>query len=150
MNNVLGTTYEMSLRCLLILEKASEKNLTIDMIACIDFISVYGKDFGIHDENLHGDNNYKFSEFAFRREKVSRAMRKLILDGLVTVHFNDSGFLYSINDSGLQCSNRFESNYAKTYGILILKTLAFIESKSEREITERINTLSVKSARRVN
>lgn len=78
MNNVFNTTFEVSLRVLLTLE-VSEDKLSADMIAVSDFITVYGRDFGISSENLHGDNSYRFGEFGIRRELVKEAVKSLVL-----------------------------------------------------------------------
>lgn len=63
MSKLYNTPFEASLRILLILETSRNQSFSADMLAAIDFISIYGREFGISDENLHGDNNYKFSEF---------------------------------------------------------------------------------------
>ena len=47
MTNVFNTTFELSLRVLLALESSIDRPQTVDMITAIDFITVYGKDFGI-------------------------------------------------------------------------------------------------------
>ena len=51
---VLGTTFEISLRILLMLNELSGWSLDEQQIEAIDFISVYAADFGVLDENLHG------------------------------------------------------------------------------------------------
>ena len=56
MTNVFNTTFELSLRVLLTLDSSNNSPRTVDIITALDFITVYGKDFGISDENLHGDN----------------------------------------------------------------------------------------------
>ena len=96
MSNVFNTSFETSLRVLLTLEAAGEQSETSDIIAAADFITIYGRDFSIADENLHGDNNFKFSEFALLRELVNKAVKRLVVDGLINVSSkNNNGFSYS-------------------------------------------------------
>jgi hypothetical protein len=71
-----------------------------------DFITAYGKDFGIADESLHGDNNFKFSEFTVRRDTVNKALKKLVLDGLVNVSGRQTGFVYAVNQSTFDSFNK--------------------------------------------
>ena len=97
MNSVFNTTFEISLRTLIMLEIADEQPETADMIAAADFITVYGKDFGVSKINLHGNNSYKFSEFAQFRELVNMAVKLLVKKGLINVSRTNNGFSYSIN-----------------------------------------------------
>lgn len=54
----LGSTFEISLRILLLLNEAHGATLDEQQIGAVDFISVYAADFGLLDENLHGYSNY--------------------------------------------------------------------------------------------
>jgi len=148
MNDVFNTLFEVSLRSLLVLETSRNRNITSDMIAAIDFITVYGKDFGIGDDNLHGDNSFKFSEFAVRRDNVNKAVRQLALDGFVTVTVKQNGFAYSINDVGIKYCTKFENEYAESFRTLARKTWEIVSLKSEREVIELINRRSVSSVKR--
>ncbi len=148
MNNVFNTPFEISLRALLILETDGERWVTADMIAAADFITVYGRDFGISDVNLHGDNNYKFSEFALRRELVKKAVKQLVVDGLINVSSTDNGFSYSINQNGMAYCAKFTNDYADTYRRLAKQARTYIANKSEREILGLINRQSLSSLQR--
>lgn len=92
MTEVYNTPFEVSLRILIILNTVRDK-LTIDRIAALDFITTYGKDFGVSEYNLHGDNNFKFSEFASKRKIVSQAIKQIVLKGYVESYCNKSGFI---------------------------------------------------------
>lgn len=145
MNNLFNTEFEVSLRVLLTLETAREQMLTEDMISAADFISVYGKEFGTADKNLHGDNKYKFSEFALRRELVRKAIRQLVLDDLIHVTSSKKGFSYSINQRGLNYITNFTSDYAEAYRRLTAQTLILIADKTERDVLKLINRRSLSS-----
>ena len=84
MNNIFNTSFEVSLRILIILNTVQTR-LSIDRITDLDFIAIYGKDFGVSEYNLHGDNDYRFSEYTSKREIVSQAIKELVLRGYVKV-----------------------------------------------------------------
>ena len=73
-----NSVFEIELRILILLEHSKEEFLSSDMIAVLDFIVVYGKEFGVSKTNLHGDNRFKFSELPSRREKVLKALKELV------------------------------------------------------------------------
>ena len=148
MNDVFNTLFEVSLRSLLVLETAEKRCITSDMIAAVDFITVYGKDFNISDDNLHGDNNFKFSEFAVRRDNVNKAVKRLVVEGYVTVAVTQNGFAYSINDTGTEYCSKFENEYAESYRTLAQKTWEIVSQKPERAVIELINRHSVSSVKR--
>lgn len=149
MNNVFNTPFEISLRVLLTLEVATcDKWLTSDMIAASDFITVYCKDFGLSNENLHGDNNFKFSEFTLRRELIQKAVKTLVLDGLVKVATTKNGFSFAISHKGRDYCNKFENSYSLLYRQMAKKVQAFLKGKSEREAFIHINRLSISTLQR--
>lgn len=148
MNDVFNTLFEVSLRVLLLLNNVEGEMLTVDFITAIDFITIYGKDFGISDENLHGDNNYKFSEFAMRRDYVNKAIRKLVINGFACVETHQNGFAYAITEAGAAYCSNFENEYAVLYQKLAQKTWVLVSKKSEREVLRSINRYSISSIKR--
>lgn len=148
MNNLFNTPFEISLRTLLLLETTGKHLETADMLAAADFITVYGRDFGISDVNLHGENNYKFSEFTLRRELIKKAIKLLVKIGLINVSTTDSGFSYSINQRGADYCARFTNDYADSYSRLSKHSREYIAGKSEREILALINRQAVSSLKR--
>ena len=48
MNNIFNTSFEVSLRILIILNTVQTR-LSIDRITDLDFIAIYGKDFGVSE-----------------------------------------------------------------------------------------------------
>jgi len=148
MSNLFNTPFELSIRALIILDTAGNPGETADMIAAADFITVYGKDFGMSDANLHGDNDYKFSEFALRRELVKKAVKLLVVKDLINVSSTDNGFFYSINQKGVAYCAKFTNDYALTYRRLAKKVRAYTANKSEREILGLINRQSLSSLQR--
>jgi len=148
MENVFNTSFEISLRILLMLSVDDKRTMTADMIAAVDFIAVYGRSFGVADENLNGDNFFNFSEFAARRELVQKAIKLLVLDGLTTVSKRRDGFRYGISESGKTYRARLDNDYADEYCASARSTKELIGSKSERDVLALINRLSIASLQR--
>lgn len=97
MNKIFNTTFESSLRILLLLSVSEDEQMTLDRIADYDFITIYSKYFGISNMALHGENEFGLSEFAARRGMMQITMKSLVLDGLVSVKRRQNGFQYSIS-----------------------------------------------------
>lgn len=148
MNNAFNTTFEVSLRVLLTLEMAEGSVLTTDRLAALDFITVYGREFGIADENLHGENSYKYGEFALRRELVKEALRLLVLDAFVIIEDTIGGFAYSISKRGKVYTEKFNNEYARRYRSLSANARRYLVGFSDREALRWVNEKSLMSLQR--
>lgn len=133
---------------LLLLEVSRGNGMTSDMLAAIDFITVYGHDFDITDENLHGNGTYRFGEFSLRRELVREALKPLVMDGIISVQPQRNGFAYSLSSSGIDYCSAFESDYAEDYRTSAEMVINHLRGKSEREVTAMINQRSLSSVQR--
>ena len=147
MSDVFNTAFEISLRVLLTLEVANEKRLSTDMIAAADFITVYSRDFGLSTENLHGNNSYRFGEFALRRELAKEALKTLVQDGFVYADATKAGFTYHLNERGQEYAAKFNTKYATHYLEFARRTHDYLLGMSEREALRQINQRSVISLR---
>jgi hypothetical protein len=143
MIDVFNTEFELLLRILLILNSSGIKKVSSDRIAAIDFITVYGKDFGVSDHNLHGDNDFRFSEFTCRRDLITKAIKTLVIDGLVKVTCLKTGFFYSISDTGRKYCSKFNNTYADAYSAIVENTLTYIDKTSDRYLANQINSYSI-------
>lgn len=114
MMKIFNSDFELSMRALLILETCVDP-VDIDTIKAIDLLTIYGKQFGIAEVNLHGDSSYSFSEVASGQEQFKAALKSLVRDGFVSVHVSPTGFLYSINSLGSLFCNKLSSDYAVEY-----------------------------------
>ena len=112
--SIYNSVTEIKLRILLLLSTSTQEFLSSDMIAALDFITVYGKEFGVSNKNLHGDNRYKFSELPSRREMVDKAIKSLVLDGMLEISLAN-GFEYQINSKGFDYIDSFETEYSSEY-----------------------------------
>jgi len=142
MINVFNTSFEMSIRVLLILNSAKDP-LSIDRIAAIDFITIYGKDFDISNENLHGNNSYRFSEFTSKREIATKALKELVLRKYVKVVCNKSGFSYKMTEVGEKYCESLNDEYASAFSINVQTAISKFENKSDRKIINFINEKAV-------
>lgn len=148
MPRLFNSTFEISLRVLLLLDAVRTKGATIDRIAAYDFITTYGSEFGVSSESLHGSNRYNFSELAEKRMQCTAAVKDLVLDGFVSVSRTHSGFLYRITDLGVKYANELSSVYASEYLHTAKKTHRRYKNQSDTSLTEYINEKALHSLRR--
>ena len=147
MNKLFNSVFENSLRILLLLAEFDCRQ-SLDKIYATDFMVSYGATFGVSKSDLNGDNQYKFSEFASRREIVRQALKQLVLDGLVWPDNSAAGILYSITDAGREYGDTLDSEYAKEYRSIARKIVEIFSDVSERSIIEKINKMSAESLRK--
>lgn len=149
MKRAIGSTFEMSLRILLMLGETAGKSLTIDKIMAFDFITVYAKDFSLAESNLHGYSSYRFGEFAGRRELVQKGIKELALGGRVIVSCKEDGFEYAINDNGLDLTGGIECEYADTYRVQVAEVLHSFGNKGETDLLEMISQKTIQLLKEV-
>lgn len=140
-DGIYNSVAEIKLRILILLEHSRQEYLSTDMIAALDFITVYGHEFGVSESNLHGDNRFKFSELPSRREKAHEAIRELVLDGMLDIDLS-KGFRFQINDKGYEYIEQLESEYAIEYGEIASKTCAKYGDADETGIYKMIQSKS--------
>ena len=146
MNNLFNSTFENSLRILLLLNEY-ELPQTLDMIYVIDFMALYGASLGITDHNLNGDNDYKFSVFASHRECVKEALKELVLNGTAQAVSYKGELSYIVTPDGEDFSASLESDYASEYKRNVQAVLKATHGKTERSLISAVNKLSAKSIR---
>ena len=145
MSEIFNSSLEISLRMLIILNTVRSR-LSVDRIAALDFISIYGKDFGVSEYNLHGDNDYRFSEYTSKREIVSQALKKLVLGGYIIPHCNKSGLNYSISRSGTMFCESLNDKYAEDFTNIVKKTNSLFLERSDRKLIRCINEYAINMA----
>lgn len=147
-NKVFNTEFEISMRLLLLLSLSKKRKLTFDNLVTADFISNYSKEFELSHKNLHGENEFSFSEFSARRALSQLAIKQLVLENLVKVSYSNDGFIYSITERGLALSNSLASDYANEYRLYAHKAIIYMDSKNEKELLNLISREASKSLRR--
>lgn len=143
MTKIFNSTFEISMRSLLILYVVKEE-LTLDAITSFDLLTTYGKNYGISKVNLHGDNSFSFSELAIRRKIIQESLNILVLDNLIIPLKTNNGFQYKINLNGINFCQRMSSEYAIEYIQNAKITADFFNNKSEKDIITYINTYVLK------
>lgn len=148
MGTVFNSTFEVSLRLLLLLSELGDSGLSIDRIATYDFITIYSRYFGLSDRILHGENEFGYSEVASRRNKAQAAIKEMVLDGFVLVVRSEEGYKYRIAENGKKVASNLVSEYAIAYRELAKLTAKKYGEKTETEIMDVISKASVQSLRR--
>lgn len=144
-STLLGSEFESSLRVLLLLDEFQNKPLDEIQIACIDFIAIYGADFMISDENLHGNGLFRFSEFSAKSKLVTSALKKLVLDGVITFTANKKGYSYSINSEGHKIANKLNDSYSEEYRIAVREVNTVFPSLNASAMQKRIYKTTMNS-----
>ena len=147
--STIGSTFEISLRILLMLNCLSPLQLDEQQIGMIDFIAVYAADFGLLDENLHGYSNYRFSEFPARKQPIQVALRDLILDEYVYLTSTSKGYEYAITAAGKNVCNQLHSSYSEEYCLEVKTTVSAFNHADTTAMLNAINNLTVKSLKEV-
>jgi len=147
-NTVFNTIFEISMRLLLVLSISENKRFTLDKLATADFISNYSKEFGLSNSNLHGDNEFSFSEFSTRRALAQDAIKQLVLENMIKVSYSKDGFQYSISERGQALSGSLTSDYAIEYRLQAQKAIVYMDSKNEKELLNLISRKASKSIRK--
>lgn len=135
---IFNTVFETSLRILIILS-VSNIALSTDKLVAVDFTTIYGKDFGISDFNLHGNSYFRYAEIPARIDTIGYAVKDLVTKGLIEPNCLLSGFKYSITPSGNKLVKALNSNYSKAYKKLCRRSLKFYENKDDRQSFDILN-----------
>lgn len=142
-DTAIGSSFESSLRILILLQQIAPQRLNVKQIVDVDYISVYAADFGLMDENLHGNNTYRLSEYPSRSKRFESVIKSLVLNGLILLHCSSSGFTYSISDSGRNIANSLSSEYAEEYKYAVETVKAAY--KTYEQMSDDINKLILRS-----
>lgn len=143
-NKIFNTPFENMLRILLLTETVN-KPMNIDRMAALDFICIFGKKCRVLDKNLHGDNEFGFSEFTTKRERITEAAKLAVKNNFLKVENTKDGFAYSINARGKQVNKGLQSPYARAYVIGAKIVNSRFSAYSDEEILEYISDLSTKA-----
>lgn len=148
MNEIFNSSFETGLRVLLVLSSIQPKSATIDRIAAYDFITIYGRDFGVSHSNLHGDSNFNFSELASKRASCNEGIKEFVLDGFISINHTEEGFTYFLNEKGKQYVESLSSDYANQYLKIVKEVHKKFAETSDEEIVKLINKKAIKELRR--
>ena len=116
---LVGSAFETSLRIIVLLNEIKTHPLSEQQISCIDFLSIYGADYDLLDENLHGYGIFRFSEYSAKRELIAISLKKLVLRRLVNFIKTKSGYLYSLTNEGENVAKRIRDSYSDEYRLAV-------------------------------
>ena len=136
------------MRIMLMLSQTVGSDMSLDRIVAYDFISLYSAYFDLSDTNLHGDNEFGFSELSARRDVVQDALKGLVLDGLVKVRRCRSGFCYETTEAGVAFTKGQITDYANSYRSLVRKVHKCYSEMAEIEIMTIISQKATHALRR--
>lgn len=126
-NKVFNTPFENMLRVLLLINTVDQP-VNVDRIAALDFICIFGKKCRILDKNLHGDNEFGFSEFTSKRERITEAIKLAVKNDFLKIENTEEGFLYSISPRGKEVVEK-KFSYKNLSMEEIIHHLAFFVSR---------------------
>lgn len=138
MNKIFNTTFENSLRILLLLS-VDKNSKNTDLISVLDFIAIYSKTLGIGNKDLHGQNPFAFCEYTTRRDIINTSIKELVLRGFISVEKSSKGFCYKLTQSGKKAISNLSTDYANNYLIAVKSALAFAKGKNEKQLMSFIN-----------
>lgn len=147
MSKIYNGIFENSLRIVLMLRTLSSPQ-NLGRLCDLDFLTAYGKSFGITDTNINGTSIYLFSEYSARRSIVEGALSELVLDGLVYAKESDQGFLYSLTEEGEEYADSLSSPYASQYRNASMAVKAFASDKTDSNLYAFITSVASHSLRR--
>lgn len=133
MIKMFNSAFEMSLRIICALSASSEP-MSIEKIQIIDFIATYGKDFGLAELNLHGDNAYKKGEIYARNVLISSTIKEMVLEGLVEFIATKEGFHYRLSKNGQALFGMLNDEYAYEYSKIAKELVKKTEDELDRII----------------
>lgn len=148
MPKLFNTPFEAGLRTVLILYSVGSRGMTLDRIVSYDFITLYGKDFGVSETNLHGQNPFNFSELSAKRAICSDGIKSFVLGGLIAVTQTQYGFIYSITQIGNKYVQALESDYKRQYLDILKAVHQKYDLVSDVALVNMINTAGVTALRR--
>jgi len=116
MKNKIGKLFnnkiEMGLRISVILNTLYPKSLDKEMINYYDYLSLHTKDIG-DKESLHADTPNRFGELSSKRELIDETLRMLVLKGIITLKYIDTGIEYTGNEETSKLLGSLSNDYVK-------------------------------------
>ena len=140
-NKVFNTPFENMLRILLLADTVGN-SMNVDRLVALDFICIFGKKCQVLDKNLHGDNEFGFSEFTTKRKLITEAIKIAVKNDFLQVETSNNGFVYRINDRGKTIVDGVQTPYARSYVIGAKIVSEHFSEYTDQEILKYISDLS--------
>ena len=143
MSSIFNSTFETSLRVLLLLEAIAPNTVSAMRTTAIDFIAVYGREFGIAEANLNGDNRLMYGEIFARTYSIDKAIKSLVVRGLIQVDTAVDGFRYSLTEAGDRYCTTIDDDYANEYSLAANSASLKYAEYSDKDLTVFIDSRAV-------
>lgn len=137
-DSILGKTVEVGYRLLLLLDYLPEGQYSARWLSDMDFMTIYGKTFGITDTNLHGDSWMRFTEYATRFTTIVAALHELVIRNYVMAIPTKTGFVYQIADPGKKVTSEMQTSYSRRYRTYTNLVYSRIKDFTEDELSNQI------------
>lgn len=147
MITVFNSVFEVSLRVLCILNE-NNKPISLERIYCLDFISTYAKDFGYYSINLHGNNNFNYSEFTTRIQLIKDSLKDLVIQGYVDFSVTPKELLYLISKKGKNNQQKMNDDYYQELSDILKRIISIVDNKNDSELINLIENHSI-TARKI-
>lgn len=138
---IFNTEFEISIRILSLLFNSSKK-LSLEKISYLDFISTYSKDFSVNQFNIHGESNFKLSEFITRRLIISNSIKQLVLDRYIIPSINQKKLVYKISKKGSSLISSMNDDYFFHLMDINKKVLEKYSGIPEKQIYKEISMIA--------
>ena len=146
MYSAFNSNFEISLR-LLILMSHTMRSMDLDEIYIVDFIATYARAFSVSEKSINGDNQFMYCEFASRRELVRRALRDLMVMGLVNIKQSERGLEYIITEEGINTVASLDSDYCRQYKKSVIDVYEHVGKNTAEENINMIRSMSLSAIR---
>ena len=114
-SSVFNSVYETSMRLVLLLF-AFDAPLSSEELFVFDFVSTYGKEFGLTDVSLNGDSEFTLSKATLRRKRVVEAVSYLVRNGYITLIAEGNETKYELTERGNEFYKKIsQSGYSEKY-----------------------------------
>ena len=128
-----------------IIKKVIKPNSIIYTDGFRAYENLLNEGFKAHFIVNHGNNEFGFSEFTTKRERITEAIKIAVKNDFLNVEKSEDGFLYSISERGREVVRALESPYARDYTVGAKIVCNRFSSFSDEGILKYISDLSTEA-----
>lgn len=137
-SKIFNTPIELSLRCLFILSKFKEGNISVDKLIYFDYFLIHSSDVIKKSKSIHPKYPFRSTEIIIKREILNKALSLLISKELIKVVLSE-GINYTITEIGIQVLKYFESSYSLRLNQLSQLIYDTFKDYAEQQLAELVN-----------
>ena len=110
--NIYNSTFEISIRVLVLLKIIEKEYLSIDELMIYDYLTLNSYDVG-GPASLHAPVPNRGVQVFSKKNLIKESISFLLSKELVVINNNENGIFYAINNNGMLLLEYFESDYYK-------------------------------------